>query len=153
MQRPIRRWRRCLASQIMLTEAAMYLLAARLALAIFSFRRLTGFLGRGARQPELTGEARARARGEVRAAIMTIWRRAPWQTTCFHRAIAAQSMLRRRRVSTTLYYGAATLDKRGLKTHVWLQDGDVGVMGHGIARRNRYHVLARYPASNSERDL
>lgn len=149
MQPPIRLWRRCLASQIVLAEAAVYLLAARLALAIFSFQRLTGFLGRAARQPELTGEARARARSEVRTAIMTIWRRSPRQTTCFHRAIVAQCMLRRRRVSTTLYYGAATLANRGLTTHVWLQDDDVGVIGHGIARRNRYHVLARYPSSNS----
>ncbi len=142
-------WRKRMASRIVLTEAAVYLLAARLALDIFSFQRLTRLWGRTSERPELVGVARVRARGEVRNAIMTIWRRAPKQTTCFHRAIAARAMLRRRGVSTTLCYGAANLTNRGLTTHVWLQDGDEGVIGYGIAQRDRYHILARYPASNS----
>jgi len=78
----------------------------RFALIVFSFQQLTWFFERPTRQPELTGEARICQRKEVRNAIYRLHRRFPGSTTCFHRAIAAQAMLRRRGIGTTLYYGA-----------------------------------------------
>jgi len=44
----------------------------------------------------------------VRWAIWTATRHQRERVVCFPRAIAAQAMLRRRGVSTTLYYGAAS---------------------------------------------
>jgi len=153
MWQSINLWRKRMASQIILVEAVVYLVFARLALDIFSFQRLTRLFRRPVKQPELVGSARIQARDEVRKAIVTIWRRMPKLTTCFQRAIAAQAMLRRRGVSTTLYFGALSLSKRGLATHVWLQDGDVGVMGDKIAQSGRYHILVQYPASNSQLNI
>ena len=141
--RTAERWR----WRLVLAEAAVYLIAARLALALFSFQQLTWFFARRARQPELSGAARRRMIKEVRRAIFQIRRSGPLQTTCFHRAIAAQAMLRRRGVSATLYYGAATLPGSGLVAHAWVQDGAEGVVGHLTAQRDHYHVLARYPAA------
>ena len=43
----------------------------------------------------------------------------------------------------TLYYDAAILPERGLTAHVWVRDGEEGVVGHTVA--DRYKVLARYP--------
>jgi len=65
------------------------------------------------------------------------------QTTCFSRAVAAQSMLRRRGIASTLFYGVAVFPGSGLRTHVWLQDGADGIVGHLAAKD--YHPLARYP--------
>jgi hypothetical protein len=137
--------RRFLATRLLRAEAATSLLAARLALALFSFHRLTRFFNRSPARPEPTGPERDRIRKEVQGAIFHARRTWSLKTTCLHRAMAAQAMLRRRGVGATLYYGAATLPGRGLRTHAWVQDGETGVVGLLVAQRDGYQVLARYP--------
>lgn len=147
MGRVIERGRQRIARFSLIAETMVYLLAARMALAVLSFQQLIWFFERPARQPELSGEARVRARKEVLRAIYVVKRKIfRDKTTCFHHAIAAQAMLRRRRVSTTLFYGAAQVPERGFATHVWLQDGADGVVGHLTAKQGRYRILARYPS-------
>lgn len=140
-------WGRPGTHREMLIEAMLNLLLARLALKLLSFRRLIWLLERRPSEPQVTGTRRARLRQEVRWAIATAARYLPGETVCFPRAIAAQAMLRRRRVGTMLYYGAARLPGRGLTTHAWVQDGAAGVVGHRNA--DKYYILARYPATGS----
>jgi hypothetical protein len=136
-----------LSKSALIIEAYLYLLLARLVLEGFGFLRLTGLFSSPLRKPELAGRPRRRARKEVQGAIFYVWRRFPWKPNCFHRALAAQAMLRRRGVSTTLYYGATTLPERGLTGHVWVQDGPIGVVGHIAAKG--FRVLARFPEPSS----
>jgi hypothetical protein len=128
-------------------EAFAYLLAARIALRVLPFRWLTPIFEREPRVPELEGPERDEVRAEVRRAIHRTARLLPG-TACFPKAIAAQAMLRRRAVATTLYCGAARIPGEGLVTHVWLQDGDVGVAGHRVSRD--YEPLAQYSAHTSK---
>ena len=130
-----------------LVEAICYLLAARLALFFLPFDRLMPWCSRGISAPEITGSRRLEFCAEVRGAIHQVAPHLPGRTVCFPRAIAAQMMLRRRRVGTVLCYGAAVLPERGLIAHVWLQDGEEGVIGHRNAAS--YQVLARYSTSRS----
>lgn len=123
-------------------EALVFLTAARFGLWLLPFARLTWFFERGG-QDKLRGAERTRVREGVQWAISEASLYLPGETVCFPRAIAAQLMLRRRGITTTLYYGAATLPTRELKAHVWLQDGAIGVVGHESA--GEYHILARYP--------
>jgi len=136
-------WRLPAGHRHLLIEAALWLLVARLALRVFPFRWLAWFCARRSQGAEVVGAGHERLRQAVRWAIHTATQHLPGETACFPRAIAAQAMLRRRGVSTTLYYGAATIAGRGLTTHVWVQDGPEGVVGHLAARE--YHTLARYP--------
>jgi hypothetical protein len=146
MMQFVERWRRRIEWRWMIVQAVFYLLAARLALAVVPFRRLTWFFERPARQPEVIGQARIHLRKQVRGAIIYAYRRVLFgRATCFHRGMAAQVMLRHRGVGTTLYYGAARLPGHGLSAHVWVQDGEEGVMGCLVAQQNRFGVLARYP--------
>jgi hypothetical protein len=131
------------AVRLLIAEAIICLLAARLALACFSFRQITGFISRPSRKPELLGSKRQLARMTVKRAIFTVWRHIAVKNTCFHRAVAAHFMLRRRGVSTTLYYGVNFLHGRGLTGHVWLQDGLEFIVGQQAA--NGCHALACYP--------
>lgn len=133
-------------------ETLFYLLGARLALAVFSFQQLTWFFERPARQPELSGDARTFMCRGVRYIIYYLDQRMLGnRTTCFHRAIAAQAVLRRHRVGTTLYYGIAKVQdpfgapEPGLSRHVWVQDGENGVVDHLILREVNYKIMARYP--------
>jgi hypothetical protein len=144
--RPIVEDRRCSIAEILiLLEAAVCLLAARFALASLSYRHLTRLFTKRPRTPELIDEERRQVREKVQTALegSLIW--LPFRTTCFHRAIAAQAMLRHRNIGSTLCYGAVTSSDRRLQTHVWLQDGTEGIVGHLVAERDGYHILARYP--------
>lgn len=123
-------------------EAALWLVAAKIALRIVPFARLARWFDHPTRGPEREGHARAQTIVAVRHAVFRSARRLPGRYVCFPRGIAAQAMLRRRGVSTTLLYGAATLPGQGLTGHVWVMDGDAGVIGHCEA--DEYLVLARY---------
>ncbi len=127
-------------------EALAYLVAARVVLWVIPFRWLAPLFELSPRGPELEGDARKRARDEVRRAVHVAAERLPG-TTCFPKAIAAQAMMRRRRVATTLYWGAATLPGEGLAAHVWVQDGDVGVQGKRVS--GAYTALAAYSGATT----
>lgn len=126
----------------MLREAWVYLLLARLAIRLIPFRRLSWFFQRPAQRPEAAGEVRARLIQDVRWAIWSNTRHQRESIVCFPRAVAAQAMLRQRGVSTTLFYGATSQTETGLAAHVWLQDGDQGLIGHRSAAGHK--VLARF---------
>ncbi len=134
-----------LSKRLLSAEARFYLLSFRLALRFVPFRQMARLFARPAKGPELSGEERIRARRAVNRALGAINRRRPGAFTCLHRAAAAQAMLRRRGVSTTLYYGACTRPGRGLTGHAWLQDGPEGVMGKMLAQREGHHPLVHFP--------
>ena len=139
-------WQQKAARYCLLAEAALCLGLGRVALRLLAFRQLVRFFELPPRQPEVTGAERTQLRNEVRWAISTLERHLPFQTTCFHRAIAAQAMLRRRKIGAVMYYGAATMPEKGLSAHVWVRDGDEDVVGCLAAKG--YHILARYPERN-----
>lgn len=126
-------------------ESVFYLVLARLALRLLPFRKLTWFLNRVPKSANLTEAQREQLRNDVSWAIAATAAHLPGKTVCFPRGIAAQAMLRRRGIAATLYYGAATLPDERLAAHVWVQDGQEGVVGHLEARR--FSVLAVYPVS------
>lgn len=153
-----------------LLEAMLYLLAARLALRVIPFRWLTWFFERPPRRPqdtfaerqrigasarmpftarkdEITGTERERFRRRMQWWINEAAWFLPGETVCLPRAIAAQEILRRFGIGTTLYYGAATLPERGLTAHVWLQDGSEVIVGHYDGQD--YHILAHYPETHA----
>lgn len=110
-------------------EAVVFVAAARLILAVLPFRRLKPFLSRPLAGPPAPKTEQATATASIQAAILWVWRRGWLRDSCFHRAIAAHLMLRRRRVPTWFHYGAATLATRGLTGHVWLTSAVGPVVG------------------------
>lgn len=129
-------------------EAAAYLLAARAAIRTVPFRWLVRVFERTPHKPEVEGEARAERREDVRQAIHRAAQRLPGETVCFPKAVAAQAMLRRRGIGTTLCYGASTSAGTGLAAHVWLVDGEHAVTG--ARARDGYRQLARYSPNAME---
>jgi hypothetical protein len=172
MQRLVRLRRLSPPVRSYLLEAISCLILARLALRVVPFSWLTSYFKRPAELPEasyarreriwrssslgtyaprkekITGDERKRLREGIQGLINDAAWFLPGETACFARAIAAQSILRRLGIGTTLYYGAATHFTGGLTAHVWLQDGAVGVIGYDTAQR--YHILARYPDKSRE---
>lgn len=124
-------------------EAVWLILLARILLKYLPFSYISAMFGREPRRCPPSTPRRAEIRDQVRQAIFQVWKRFPSTNTCFHRALAAHWMLLRRGISTQLYYGASNIPPRGLIGHVWLMDGDAGIVGMEAARR--LPVLARFP--------
>jgi hypothetical protein len=131
-----------IGARVLELEAAAYLLAARLALRVVSFPRLVRVFSRTPKRPEVEGQLRDTVRSDIRRAVIFASRRLPG-TVCFPQAIAAQAMLRRRGISTTLVCGAATDRPPGLQAHVWLLDRADAVIG--CLNSHEFVELARYP--------
>lgn len=128
----------------LLLEACVALLWARLLLCILPFRHITRFFKYSpGRVDALSSAERTRLLRSIRWAVEFAAERLPGATTCFPRAIATQAMCRRRGVSAVLCYGAAVNHSRRLSAHVWVLDGDQGVIGHQIS--GDYQILARFP--------
>lgn len=127
----------------LILEATFYLLISRIALKLIPYRKISVFLNRPIKSREISYIERERLEKEVIWAICLVAKHLPGETVCFPRAIAAQEILRWYGIYTTLYYGARTDFEQGLETHVWLQDGEKGILGHNT--EHPYKVLARYP--------
>ena len=131
-------------------EAVSYLTLASLAIRFVPFKRLVPVFTRPLPRPELTGPARSRAIADVRRAVLSAAVRLPNRPVCFPQALAAQAMLRRRGVATTMCYGANTGGGTGLAAHVWLLAGDEGVVGQEIAAQ--FPLLVTYSNGRAPRD-
>jgi hypothetical protein len=138
--------------QRLLVEAAAHLGFARLALALFPFRRISKSLG----QPRLESPSRstnalaARA-AEIGWAVETMSRYTIWDTACLTQAIAVTWMLKRRGIPSTLYLGTAMDDARALTAHAWVRSGThilTGSTGH-----ERYSVIAFFSSDSNVRNL
>ena len=119
-------------------EAIAYLALARIAVIAFPFRVLAARLG--VRQAETSAVAAPHpALHRVAWAIAAASRRAPWRSGCLEQAIAAKAMLRRRRISSTLYLGVG---RDPVAAHAWLRVGDLNVTGgRDVAR---YAIVASF---------
>ncbi len=135
--------------RLLLCETLVALSAATLAIRILPFRAVMSTAQRIAPGPARSGAERQAACARVRWSVTACAHRLPWHPLCFPQGLAAQWMLRRRRIPSVLYYGAAPDAVKGIVAHVWVCDRDVPVVG-GLAAEG-VAVLARFPAGDSDR--
>lgn len=113
----------------LLLEALFCLGWARMLKAL-PFPRIAHSLGRPMLETPLAHNAADEMRvREISQAVRTMSRHTLWQSHCLVQAIAAQRMLARRRIASTLYLGTAK-DRRGrMIAHAWLRSGPCYVTG------------------------
>jgi len=124
-------------------EGILTLLYAYLIVRLMSFSAIEPFMNRNPTQPEIDGEMRRRIVQNVRWAIYQAMKVIPFEVVCFPRSLAAQIMLRRYGIYTTLYFGAVSTPEKGLTAHTWLQDKTTGIIDHEIA--GYFNIVACYP--------
>jgi hypothetical protein len=113
----------------LLVEAAMWLIAARLAI-IFPFRWIALFLGSHMAESLDTDEPEHKEiRKQISWAVQSASRHLPLECTCMVQAIAGKAMLKRRGIQSTLYLGLAMDREKNLEAHAWLRSGEVIVIG------------------------
>jgi hypothetical protein len=147
--RPLRRMSRKLRRfgeigprrRALLMEAALWLLAARIALIAVPFPRLARRLGafvaptdeRVARVAHDGSPDDARIAEEIGWATVRAARHVPFRAVCLPQAMAARIMLRRRGVASVLHFGAAKGKDKPIDAHAWLDAAGVEVTGYPVA--------------------
>jgi len=114
--------------------------AAAVALRLVPFRRIASKLADAPLSASFNPDEVERIRRSIDA-----WRRRlPHPPKCFVCGLTAMWMLRRRKIASTLHYGAATIEGK-LKAHVWVRSGTFDVIGCENARD--YALLASFPSA------
>ena len=142
IRRPLRRFAQVDGRRrLVVVEAVVCLLAARLALILIPFPRLAGWLGtfvppsdpRASRvQANATTQHEMLAR-EIGWAVTRSARYVPFNAVCLPQAMAAQFMLRRRGVASVMHFGAGKGTDKPLDAHAWLDAAGVDVTGYPVA--------------------
>lgn len=124
----------------LLFEALGELVRAKLMVHTIPFRHLARTLGRTPAETSPTISAGDRAVAvKISWAVQAAARYVPLGFVCLPQAIAAQRMLRRRGLASTLYLGVAPDPKKAeaITAHAWLRIGDKIVTGEREAARHR----------------
>jgi hypothetical protein len=115
-------------------QAALWLVAARIALWAFPYAKVSALAAKAGRKG--SNGAPAPAPGRLAWAVETTARSIP-QATCLTQALAAQVMLERSGQSPEIHLGVAT-DKDAFEAHAWLElDGRPLVGDHELHRYAR----------------
>lgn len=59
----------------------------------------------------------------VMKAAKRAFRESQWDSVCFDKALTVKIMLKRRNISSTIYFGLMKEDKNMMKAHAWLRYG------------------------------
>jgi hypothetical protein len=126
-------------------EAAVVVSSVRIGLWSVPFVRLRQMLASRAR-PAQYRDAQTPASnvaGRVALAISAVARNLPGSTTCLAKALATQTMLRRRGIVSELRIGVrnGSDERRLLDAHAWVECGELVVMG-ALDDLSDYRVLA-----------
>jgi hypothetical protein len=124
--------------RLLLGEAVIWLMGARLALTAVPFARLAAWFGT-LRKP---GEAGTPESGmppdnavarDVGWAVTRAARYVPFRAVCLPQAIAAKAMLNRRRIANVMHFGVARKVDERLQAHAWLDAAGEEVTGFPVA--------------------
>jgi len=132
--------RRSTSDRALFFEALRALVWAKLQVHTVSFRRLAPSLGRTQAETPLAVPPEVRAVAvKVSWAVQTAARYVPLGFVCLPQAIAAQRLLRRRAIASTLYLGVAPdrTNRAAIAAHAWLRVGDKIVTGESEAAHHR----------------
>lgn len=141
--RTYRSWSR--ARRRLAPEAVLQLGASRLLVRFVPFRLTARGLGWHMAETVTALEPRALVTaGDVGWIVERMADHTPWESVCLPRAMAAQRMLRRRGIPSTLYLGLKPDAEQGLdpSAHAWLRCGDMILTGADEVRD--HHPVACY---------
>jgi hypothetical protein len=128
--------------RMLVVEAIVWLLLARLALIFVPFPRLARRFGTFV-PPSDTRALQARDRisqEQTQFAEDTGWavtraaRYVPFKAVCLPQAMAAHVMLKRRGVASVLHFGAGKGQDKPLDAHAWLDAAGVEVTGYPVGQ-------------------
>ena len=119
-----------------LAEAVILLGAGRLTVLLFPFsiikKHIEKDIGSSVRPKNNNDSETVRL---VKWSVQCMSRYTPWKSKCFAQAIAAQRMLRKRGITSTMHFGVDKDSEGGLVAHAWLKCGVLVVTGNQGMKR------------------
>ena len=127
--------------QLLVVEAIMSMLVARIVIVIFPFRRVAKGFGafvppsdpRVVSQAASVGPEQARIARSIGWAVRATAPWMPFRSVCLQQAMAARAMLKRRGIASVLHFGAGKGAEKPIDAHAWLDAAGVKVTGYPIA--------------------
>lgn len=110
---------------------------------VISFRRLASLMGKhkALSSSSLPLDQLEQAR-RIGQALRSLSLRLPWGRNCLTQALTAQAMLRRRNISSTLYFGVGSSPSERFRAHAWLRCGSEIVTGNG--ELDQFRVISTF---------
>ena len=135
MWNEVNRYRRLPRTRLLLLwEALIALALSRFVMLLLPFRLTSAWLGTpGTESPRNATAEQIEVATEIGWAIGCLTRRIPWDSRCLAQALAATWMLRRRKLESTVSFGANHEESRDFIAHAWLRFGPclvTGAVGH-----------------------
>jgi hypothetical protein len=113
--------------QLLVLEAFILLGLARAAVLSLPFRWLAYFLGEKKsslkEKDSLEEEPPPPKARHIGWALRLMSQHTPWESNCLAKAVAGRFMLKRRKLSATLYFGMTKGADGKLEAHAWLKSG------------------------------
>lgn len=135
--RALRAARRDPSLVVLAVRVYVLLILMRGVISVLPLRRITDHLGEPMSETSTDGlapEQLAYAR-RVGRVIERLSSSTPTNSNCYPQALTARWLLHRRRIPSTVYYGAAfEAVQPGLEAHVWVRSGPAIVTGGGHGR-------------------
>ena len=143
------------AERWLLLEAIWWLGVARAAILTLPFRWLMRGLQQqmGTTSPLIDEPVTLAQRQQIAWALAVTSRRTPWWSNCLTQALAGTIMLRRRKLSSTLYLGVYKGNAMGkdqpasFSAHAWLRSGTLILTGDG--QLEQFAVLTTFSDGSS----
>lgn len=126
----------------LLFEAGWRLAAARAAVSLLPFRRISPTLGTPMSVAESgLNDRQQQMTRDISWAIAAASGHLPIGAVCIHQAIAAKHMLSSRHIPNTLYLGTRKKDG-ALEAHAWVMSGEIPVTG--AQGRSQFSVISSF---------
>ena len=124
-----------------LLQAIFFFAIARLIL-FFPFRYIAHYLGKANSETSYASPLQLDRLQHIKRAILRASRIVPWQNKCLVQALSGAMMLKRYRISCTLYLGINNKADRKLSAHAWLRSGNFYVTGE--KNKDNYTIITSY---------
>jgi len=132
-----------LTAQMLYIEAILWLGIVRITILIFSFKSIARFLSKHMSCSQKQYESKTiEISKTIVSSILTMSIYMPWECKCLAQAITGKMMLKKRKISSTLYLGVAKDENGGLIAHAWLRVGEIIILGGGGL--NRFAVVSTF---------
>lgn len=116
--------------KIVVIEAFLLMAISRFSILFIPFRRVAAFMGKPMRETaDLVESELMIVAKQIAWLIEKISRYTPWESKCLVKALTGQIMLKKRKISCTLYLGIKKNKANALSAHAWLRCGNVIILG------------------------
>ncbi|MHC1681574.1 MAG: lasso peptide biosynthesis B2 protein [Clostridiaceae bacterium] len=119
-----------LKDKILVIEAFILTGIVRFTILFVPFKKLAQFVGNHKEESDISVEELDTSTIKTIAwVISVVSKRTPWESKCLVKALSAQIMLTKYKISSTLYLGVAKDEEKKLIAHAWLRSGTYIVTG------------------------